>query len=505
MQTFKERAKQMDYSNTYYPYADKGPKKMRVIQNVLVSAFVLGLLGGAGNIGGSYLETIGKQEQAQQKAALAQQAQTQNQASVDGTTVNGANGGTVTADNPDTHIAGQEAQSASDHNAVNENYDLLLDDVAATDGRTVDGGSSSASIADTAGFSISDLAGDLTAFAAGTGNINWKSGVGAFFKVFGSFMVRVAWMLIFVDIILFMLYLVNVTKRSREYERNIIGNDMKAVALYRSIQGSLKISQRLKEAKRAAYPKKSDVPPSADALSKVEELQYMKKMDVRVNTRQKLQGDKINTIYSIIMPLPIDETTSQNLLKRVEHLNDTITRLAKGQVTIGGYLTTEDRQQIIFQGETPDLEDPYNFEARLARVAKSNVVEEKYESAYKITNFVDRQPDIDKKKELAGEWAKQTGTMLDRYLITAKMKVTRLDTNVSSSKATYTYDLALDANLSSGFNKFDEALDKAFKLKGSAVSLAGGKLEIILPIPKEYHIPINVPTLYREAFGEGAT
>ena len=92
--------------------------------------------------------------------------------------------------------------------------------------------------------------------------------------------------------------------------------------------------------------------------------------------------------------------------------------------------------------------------------------------------------------------------MLDRYLITAKMKVTRLDTNVSSSKATYTYDMALDSNLSSGFNKFDEQLDKAFKLRGSSVSVINGHLEIILPIPKEYHIPINVPTLYKQAFGE---
>ena len=107
-----------------------------------------------------------------------------------------------------------------------------------------------------------------------------------------------------------------------------------------------------------------------------------------------------------------------------------------------------------------------------------------YESAYPITDLVDRQDTIDAKKELASEWAQRTGAMLDRFLITAKMKVTRINTNVSSSKATYLYDMALDSNLSGGFNKFDDTLDKTFKLKGSTVNVVNGCLEIVLPIPK---------------------
>ena len=202
------------------------------------------------------------------------------------------------------------------------------------------------------------------------------------------------------------------------------------------------------------------------------------------------------------MDLPLDETVASNLLKRVENLNETVTRLAKGVVTIGGYQVTEDRQTIVFQGETPDIDDPYNYDERLANKADDNIEVVYYESAYPITDLVDRQDTIDAKKELASEWAQRTGAMLDRFLITAKMKVTRINTNVSSSKATYLYDMALDSNLSGGFNKFDDTLDKTFKLKGSTVNVVNGCLEIVLPIPKDYNIPINVPTLYRQAFGE---
>ena len=190
-----------------------------------------------------------------------------------------------------------------------------------------------------------------------------------------------------------------------------------------------------------------------------------------------------------------------NLLKRIETLNETFTRLAKGLVTMGGYQITKDRQTVVFQGETPDIDDPYNYDELLNNLNDDSVEVVYYESAYPLSKLIDRQETINQKKELAAEWAQRTGEMLDRFLITAKMKVTRLNTNVSSSKATYIYDLALDSNLSSGFNKFDEVIDKTFKLKGSSANIVNGHLEIILPIPKEYHIPINVPTLYRDAFG----
>ena len=74
--------------------------------------------------------------------------------------------------------------------------------------------------------------------------------------------------------------------------------------------------------------------------------------------------------------------------------------MAKGVVTIGGYQVTEDRQTIVFQGETPDIDDPYNYDERLANKADDNVEVVYYESAYPITDLVDRQDTIDAKKNL---------------------------------------------------------------------------------------------------------
>lgn len=439
MQTFKERSKEMDYSNLNYPYADKGPTKMRRLENTIfatIAFFASSALFG-------YIGNSIKVENPVKPQEIANQAQ-------------------------------QIGQSANDSSQ-------LISKLFNTD------------------FGLSNLQNGGSTYLLKNTLKNISLGASSLCKF-------IAIMLLIVSFILLLNYLLNVKRRAHEFERNIIKNDIIAVALYRKIQNSLRIHKRLSEAKRAARPKSSgngpSEAPSADNIAKVDELKAMRKMDIRVNTRQKLASDKINTMYSIYMDLPLDETVASNLLKRVENLNETVTRLAKGVVTIGGYQVTEDRQTIVFQGETPDIDDPYNYEDRLANMADDNVEVVYYESAYPITDLVDRQSTIDAKKELASEWAQRTGAMLDRFLITAKMKVTRINTNVSSSKATYLYDMALDSNLSGGFNKFDDTLDKTFKLKGSTVNVVNGCLEIVLPIPKDYNIPINVPTLYRQAFGE---
>lgn len=429
----------MDYSNLNYPYADKGPTKMRRLENTIFAMIAFTASSALfGYIGNSI-----KVENPVKPQEIANQAQ-------------------------------QIGQSANDSSQ-------LISKLFNTD------------------FGLGNLQNGGSTYLLKNTLKNVSLGASSLCKF-------IAIMLLIVSFILLLNYLLNVKRRAHEFERNIIKNDIIAVALYRKIQNSLRIHKRLSEAKRAARPKSSSngpsEAPSADNIAKVDELKAMRKMDIRVNTRQKLASDKINTMYSIYMDLPLDETVASNLLKRVENLNETVTRLAKGVVTIGGYQVTEDRQTIVFQGETPDIDDPYNYDERLANKADDNVEVVYYESAYPITDLVDRQDTIDAKKELASEWAQRTGAMLDRFLITAKMKVTRINTNVSSSKATYLYDMALDSNLSGGFNKFDDTLDKTFKLKGSTVNVVNGCLEIVLPIPKDYNIPINVPTLYRQAFGE---
>lgn len=429
----------MDYSNLNYPYADKGPTKMRRLENTIfamIAFFASSALFG-------YIGNSIKVENPVKPQEIANQAQ-------------------------------QIGQSANDSSQ-------LISKLFNTD------------------FGLGNLQNGGSTYLLKNTLKNVSLGTSSLCKF-------IAIMLLIVSFILLLNYLLNVKRRAHEFERNIIKNDIIAVALYRKIQNSLRIHKRLSEVKRAARPKSSgngpSEAPSADNIAKVDELKAMRKMDIRVNTRQKLASDKINTMYSIYMDLPLDETVASNLLKRVENLNETVTRLAKGVVTIGGYQVTEDRQTIVFQGETPDIDDPYNYEDRLANMADDNVEVVYYESAYPLSDLVDRQSTIDAKKELASEWAQRTGAMLDRFLITAKMKVTRINTNVSSSKATYLYDMALDSNLSGGFNKFDDTLDKTFKLKGSTVNVVNGCLEIVLPIPKDYNIPINVPTLYRQAFGE---
>lgn len=439
MSDFNKIAKERNYSETYYPHAEKGPKLIRKIQNLWFFSFISLLL----SVGLRYYVSTIKVKQMSKSM------------------INDYN----------SHV---ETMSSFQYNVTLSMLNFVK---------------SLGLIKENEMYDISGL------FV-----LTFKGLVG----VLSTLLMIIFISLFVLSIALVFRYIINVIKRQREYERDVIKNDFKAVSIYRKLMSSLKIGPRLREAKKAAKPKKSGDSyelPSTDALSKVEELQAMKKMYVQVNTRQKLGLDTISTVYLIFVDLPMNDTTVTNLIKRLESLDETTTRVVKGEVVMGKHMITEDRQHAIFRGETVEIPDPYNFDAKIKIAQESKKEEIKYESAYSLSNFVDRRAEIEEKTEGARGWADRQGKILDSYLITGKMNVTRYRTIVSSTKATFIYDLAHDSSLSNNQSKLDDALDKTFGLRGANSKVEEGKLVVVFPMPKQYAIPIDIPTLYREAFG----
>lgn len=435
---FKDIAKEHNFTETYFPHAHKGPKYIRRIQNFLITSVILVIISYLTKWGASFINP--KPLPPKEAAeAHAQDIYTVLQAKVIG---------------------------------FFESFTKLM---GTREGER---------------YSVGD-----------TVLLMCKSVL----RFFANLELVIAVLLVVAAIVLVFVYIGNVIKRQREFERHVIRNDFTAVSLYRGLMRSLRVNKYLSEAKRAAKPKggkgSSYEPPSADAISKVDELKALKKMFVQVNTRQKLGADTISTTYLIFIDLPPNDATVVNLLKRLDTLDETTTRVAKGAVVMGKYMLTDDRQQAIFRGETPEVADPYNFTDKLKVVEASKKEEEASESSYSLDNFISKLAEIEEKKEAAQGWATRQGKLLDSYLITGKMNVTRYRTLVSSTKATFTYDLAHDSSLSNNTAKLDESLDKTFGLRGATSRVEEGKLVVVFPMPKQYAIPIDVPSLYKTAFG----
>lgn len=439
MEDFNKIAKERNYTETYYPYAAKGPRLIRIIQNLWFFSLMSFIFSASLSYYNGTIKV--KQMSESVKEQFFSQLDTMSSFQV--------------------NITSSSLKFARSLGLIKENE-------------------------------FYDITGILTL------------GFKGLLQILSMIFTALIFILMIASVVYIVMYIVNVIKRQREYERNVIKNDFKAVSIYRKLMSSLKIGPRLREAKKAAKPKTSGdsyEAPSTDALSKVEELQAMKKLYVQVNTRQKLGLDTISTVYMIFVDLPMNDTTVTNLLKRLESLDETTTRVVKGEVVMGKYMLTDDRQHAIFKGETVEMPDPYNFKAKMKELEESKSEDIEYESAYSLSNFVDRRPEIEEKTEGARGWADRQGKMLDSYLITGKMNVTRYRTIVSSTKATFIYDLAHDSNLSTNNGKLDEALDKTFGLRGANSRIEEGKLVVVFPMPKQYAIPIDIPTLYREAFG----
>lgn len=291
-------------------------------------------------------------------------------------------------------------------------------------------------------------------------------------------------------------YLINVVKRQRSYERNVIINDFKANNLKSKILRSTRLNKKLREAKNKSS--KGDNGVSHADETDIEKLKAMKNVEINFNTRQSLESNEIDTQYRIKYTLPFQTDASEKLIKEIEKMDETATRLMKSKATFGKYFISTDRQFLIFRA-WDHKEDPYLIDEKIKNKEFEEVKVES-ESSFPLSLLIDKQSEIDMKKDKAQQWANKAAKGLDMFLITSKNSVTRDKVDVGSSNALFIYSLTEDTNLPN-FNKLDESIDAMFKIKGCSASINEGQLLITMPLPKNLALPINIPSMYKDAFG----
>ena len=55
-----------------------------------------------------------------------------------------------------------------------------------------------------------------------------------------------------------------------------------------------------------------------------------------------------------------------------------------------------------------------------------------------------------------------------------------------------------------GIDKMGSNIDSIFKTSGTSVQIVNGNLQIVIAVPKEYALPIDVGEMYRKVFGRDA-
>lgn len=285
-------------------------------------------------------------------------------------------------------------------------------------------------------------------------------------------------------------YLFKLVLRWRHYERDVVGNDFEAALLKRRILSSLNISQLLSNAYKAMSNNDGD--PSKQG--RIEALQTFKKMKVNINTRQSLSGFTIVKNSRISFEVPINHFAVEELEKLMKNVSDVATQRTNAKSKFGALEISEDRGTWSISSQTP-VKDKYYFED-----PNANKDYEEYESSFGVDNFVDNTQKIADIKESAERFAADTARGMGTLLTSSKYQVTFVDFVLSATTLTLKYEWTFDPQ-SPNVSSLDKNIDKTFGVDGTTVNLSGNKLVIVFPMPKEFHIPIDVRTLYLEVFG----
>lgn len=285
-------------------------------------------------------------------------------------------------------------------------------------------------------------------------------------------------------------YLFKLVLRWRHYERDVVGNDFEAALLKRRILSSLNISQLLSNAYKAMSNNDGD--PSRQG--RIEALQTFKKMKVNINTRQSLSGFTIVKNSRISFEVPINHFAVEELEKLMKNVSDVATQRTNAKSKFGALEISEDRSTWSISSQTP-VKDKYYFED-----PNANKDYEEYESSFGVDNFVDNTQKIADIKESAERFAADTARGMGTLLTSSKYQVTFVDFVLSATTLTLKYEWTFDPQ-SPNVSSLDKNIDKTFGVDGTTVNLSGNKLVIVFPMPKEFHIPIDVRTLYLEVFG----
>ena len=304
----------------------------------------------------------------------------------------------------------------------------------------------------------------------------------------------VALLLLYIDIFIAVLYGVNTIRRWRYFERKCLRNDMKARHLKNSLLRSLNVQRRLKEARQKLPDANAKSNINVQSEGRVEALKAMKKLEVLVNTRQSLDSEELETRYCIVMQVPYIETEAEEFLKLIKNLDSVATKLMHNKVSFGAMTMSSDRSQVVFQDVVIEIDKYADID--------DEVEDDRPPSQYSfpLSLLVDKQGEIDSKKDKAKAWANNTADALDKMLATKETAAKRLGVNVGNTNALFTYELSFKLELQS-IDRMGELIDNVFKTSGTDVKIDAGNLQITVPLPKNLKIPINVPTMYKEVFG----
>lgn len=335
------------------------------------------------------------------------------------------------------------------------------------------------------------------------------------------------WVAVIITILLFIMYMVNVIKRSRAFERDIWKNDAESRRITRSLLSSMQIRKRIKllqnkiQKSRQSNSSNSSVWDAiADSWSsgknvdnmsdeaKLDALKAFSRVTVMVNTRpDTVAHEELIKSYIVTFATPADSEAFDELDKLTKDIAPALARHVRrdrsqdtdgaSAVNFGERIISDDRSSFYY-GPVRLVLTTDKYAPRTVKVVKKDTT--KYETTFDLGLFGDQREKIARIKKQAERHAHKQAPMVDNFLATKDIRANRIDTIVGATSVTYVYDAPLSFN-STNIDTIQKELDQQFKVAGNTVDSASGNLSVTIMLRKELVMPIDTASMYRETFG----
>ena len=307
------------------------------------------------------------------------------------------------------------------------------------------------------------------------------------------------------------LYGVNVVQRQRAFERDVVKNDMDALALKKAILRHNSIPRQIREFRRrerkdrAQFHKSNNggvYRRSLDQDIQLRSLQSVKRMEVFINTRESLGSQSVEKTSMIDIRLPMESSQNdkvRGLVSKYGLRANSITAASKRYTPtqFPESITLASTGSRAYFADTAVVDDKY---AEPDGLTDTVVVDEfSPASSFPLTLFEDRTASVAAAQKEAMRVLTKMSTTVENLLQTNDI-VAKTSTIVPSSKfGTLRMKMAQESSLKS-VNQMADIIDRSLNTRGTTVRLDGSSILVTLVLPPSAQAPADTGLLFQEAF-----
>lgn len=224
-------------------------------------------------------------------------------------------------------------------------------------------------------------------------------------------------------------------------------------------------------------------------------------MRVEIHTSyQKGSVKPVKSYYIRISRVRNNDEVNQRVLKKIKNLDESLSSIK--DVSFGAMATSSNRRYYTFQADKQinKVKESIFVKWRRRKARKATGSDTGSEYAFPLTLFTDNSGKIEEKREKAEEKTEEYQESVRIYLLSEKVQVNTSDAFTGNTSVELQYSLPSYITGLPNLESLQSGLDASLNIQGTLVTLRGSKLNVIVPLPDDCVIPIDVKSMIESEF-----